>query len=57
MFVRLGCGWYQIAGPLKLRIAEPNIAITNYSTLSIVELVNAFVLNKKHILATQAVER
>ena len=55
----VGLRWYQIAGALQVgvRIAEPNIAITNYSTLSIVESVNAFVLNKKHILATQEVER
>ena len=51
--------WYRIAGAFQVgvRNAKPNIASTNYSALSIVESVKAFVRNKKQILATQAVER
>ena len=59
MFVRLGCVGTKLLAPFKVgvRIAEPNIASKNHSALSIVESVNALVRNKKHILATQAVER
>ena len=59
MLVRLGCVGTKLLEPFKVgvRIAEPKIATTNYSALSIVESVNALVRSKKRILATQAVER